>query len=208
MVTAYWSHSSAPEPVVPRLVDPDTRWYESFVAAMAEFAAEGRGGVSDDSMVGADLRLRQDRWRSPAAFAAYVDDVLAQRRENAPRPSGYVPSTVLWWIDGEEFLGRLSIRHRLTPHLLEVGGHIGYDIRPTARLRGHATAMLAAALRVAHLLGIDPALITCDTDNVASRSVIESNGGVLEDERNGKLRYWVATLDPRITVRSTSRRRP
>ena len=33
----------------------------------------------------------------------------------------------------------------------------------------------------------------CDVDNVASRKVIEVNGGVLEDERGGKLRFWVPT---------------
>ena len=41
--------------------------------------------------------------------------------------------------------------------------------------------------------GIDPALVTCDDDNVGSARVIEANGGVLEDVRAGKRRYWVAT---------------
>ena len=35
--------------------------------------------------------------------------------------------------------------------------------------------------------------MTCDVDNVGSRTVIERNGGVLEDERSEKLRYWVPT---------------
>jgi predicted acetyltransferase len=51
--------------------------------------------------------------------------------------------------------------------------------------------MLAAALPVARSLGIDPALLTRDEDNIASRKVIEANGGMLEDNRHGKLRYWV-----------------
>jgi predicted acetyltransferase len=55
--------------------------------------------------------------------------------------------------------------------------------------------MLAAALPVARSLGIDPALLTCDADNIASRKVIEANGGVLEDSRHGKLRYWVPPPD-------------
>jgi predicted acetyltransferase len=96
-------------------------------------------------------------------------------------------------VEGDEFLGRTSIRHRLTPALLEIGGHVGYDVRPSARRRGHATAMLQAALVVARDLGIDPALVTCDVDNVGSRTVIERNGGVLEDQRSGKLRFWVPT---------------
>lgn len=51
--------------------------------------------------------------------------------------------------------------------------------------------MLAAALPRAQRLGISPALITCDTASIASRKVIEHCGGVLEDERGGKLRLWV-----------------
>jgi predicted acetyltransferase len=77
--------------------------------------------------------------------------------------------------------------------LLEMGGHIGYDVRPSARRRGHATEMLRQALTVANDLGIDPALITCDVGKVGSRTVIERNGGALEDERNGKLRFWAPT---------------
>ncbi len=53
--------------------------------------------------------------------------------------------------------------------------------------------MLAAALPVANRLGIDPVLVTCDDTNVASRRVIETNGGVFEDQRGEKLRYWIAT---------------
>jgi predicted acetyltransferase len=103
-----------------------------------------------------------------------------------------VPDPELWWVEETEFLGRVGIRHRLTPVLLEVGGHIGYDVRPSARRRGHATEMLRQALRIAHDLGIERALVTCDVDNVGSRTVIERNGGVFEDERAGKLRFWIS----------------
>jgi predicted acetyltransferase len=104
-----------------------------------------------------------------------------------------VPDTVLWFRDGATFIGRTSIRHELTEMLREVGGHIGYDVRPSLRRRGHATEMLRQALPVARQLGIDPVLVTCDVDNVGSRRVIEANGGRLEDERHGKLRYWLHT---------------
>jgi predicted acetyltransferase len=53
--------------------------------------------------------------------------------------------------------------------------------------------MLRDALPGTRALGIDPALVTCDTDNIGSRKVIEACGGVLEDQRQGKLRYWVPT---------------
>ena len=104
-----------------------------------------------------------------------------------------MPLTTLWWLDGDEYLGRLAIRHRLTPRLTDLGGHIGYDVRPSARRRGHATAMLAAALPLARALGIGPALVTCDESDMGSRLVIEANGGVLEDKRGTELRFWVPT---------------
>jgi predicted acetyltransferase len=176
---------------MPQLVDPDVRFHVSFLAAMAEFAAEGRTG--DDSMIGSRLERFGPTWETAEGFADYVAFELGDRKEEAPRPVGHVPCTNLWWVEGEEYLGRIAVRHRLTDGLREMGGHIGYDVRRSRRREGHATAMLAATLAVAAGLGIDPALVTCDTDNIASRRVIEANGGVLEDERHGKLRFWLPT---------------
>jgi predicted acetyltransferase len=51
--------------------------------------------------------------------------------------------------------------------------------------------MLRLALPVARTLGITRVLLTCDVGNVASRKVIEANGGRIEDERRGVLRYWI-----------------
>lgn len=176
---------------MPELITPHVRVHASFATAMEEFAAEGRGCADDNSMIGRDLQRGQ--WRTPEDFASYVDHLLADSQEVTRRPVGHVPSTTLWWVDGDEFLGRLSIRHRLNDGLLEYGGHIGYDVRSSRRRQGHATAMLAAALPVALDLGIDPALITCDEGNFGSRRVIENAGGVYEDTRGVKRRYWVPT---------------
>jgi predicted acetyltransferase len=160
---------------------------------MDEFRAEGRGAPDDNTVIGRYLRDETDAWSSEVAFRAFAERVRAQRLEETPRPPGFVPDTELWWVEGDEFLGRVGVRHRLTPALLEMGGHIGYDVRPSARRLGHATAMLRHALGVAREVGIERALVTCNVDNVGSRTVIERNGGILEDERAGKLRFWVPT---------------
>jgi predicted acetyltransferase len=165
----------------------------SFIAAMEEFRGEGRGSATDDTMLGREIRDYGLDWQDPERFGAYASYLQDQARADAPRRPGYVPSTTLWWVDGDEFLGRLAIRHRLTPRLTDLGGHIGYDVKPSARRRGHATAMLAAALPLARALGIDPALVTCDESNEGSRRVIEANGGRLEDQRGSELRFWVPT---------------
>jgi predicted acetyltransferase len=171
---------------VPELISPSVHVHASWLAAVAEPGYEPRW--ADD--------VDMDRIAEPDVFAAYVAEQRAQAREDNPRAAGWVPATHLWWVDGSQFIGRLSIRHRLTQWLLDYSGHIGYDVRPSARRRGHATAMLRAALPWCRSLGIDPVLVTCDSDNVASRKVIENNGGVFEDQRDVKLRYWISTSAP------------
>lgn len=168
----------------------------SFLNAMKEFGAEGRGAPDDNSMIGAEIREWQVVWDTPEGFAAYVAALRAQSLQETPRPAGWVPCTTWWWVQGTDYLGRIALRHQLTGRLREVGGHIGYDVRPTARRQGHATSMLRAVLPRAHGMGIDPALVTCEADNLPSRRVIEANGGVFEDERAGKLRFWVPTACP------------
>jgi predicted acetyltransferase len=98
-------------------------------------------------------------------------------------------------VDGE-VVGRVSVRHELTPSLLEVGGHVGYAVGPRFRRRGHATEILRQSLARLRDLGVELVLVTCDDDNTGSARVIEACGGVLEDVRTveghlPKRRYWI-----------------
>jgi predicted acetyltransferase len=176
-----------------QLVAPTALVHASFLAAMAEFRDEGRGTATDSTEVGREIRTFGASWTSSEGFAAYLRWLADQAREDSPRPEGYVPATNLWLTAGHEYLGRIAIRHRLTDRLRQAGGHIGFDVRPSVRCRGHATRMLEDALTVARDLGIATALLTCDIDNAASRKVIERNGGTLQDRHQDKWRYWVPT---------------
>jgi predicted acetyltransferase len=111
----------------------------------------------------------------------------------------WVPETCLVAEVGGQLVGRVSIRHYLNPSLRLMGGHIGYSVRPRFRRKGFAGLILDLALAEARNLEIGEALLTCDADNLASRRVIESHGGVME-ALNGqdtvtksKLRYWITT---------------
>jgi predicted acetyltransferase len=158
----------------------------SFAEAMAEFQAEGRGQGHDRSMVGDEIR--DGRWADAATFPAFVAGL-----QTVSATALKVPCTTWWWCEGDTYLARIAIRHELTERLRRKGGHIGFDVRPTARRQGHGTAMLKAALPKASELGLQHVLITCDEDNLGSRGVIEANGGVLEFAGDGIRRYWVAT---------------
>jgi predicted acetyltransferase len=161
---------------------------------MADFAAEGRGGPQDDSALGRNLTGFAAQWHTPQGFERFLAHLRQEGDTSAPPPPNWVHSSTYWWADGPEYLGSIRIRHALTPQLRESGGHIGYDIAPRVRRRGHGTAMLRAALPIAAQLGLAEVLITCDADNVGSRRIIEANGGVPEDERASTLRFWVPTI--------------
>jgi predicted acetyltransferase len=184
---------------VSRLVAPTPEVRASYLAAVAEFLAEGQERFAGTFTLPPLGEHPGESWEEamladPDGFAAYCMRLAELGDPAVELPEGYVHNTILWWVDGTDYFGRLSIRHRLTASLLTWGGHIGYAVRPTARRCGYGTAMVREGLRVAREVGIESALITCDVDNEPSRRIIEAVGGVYEDTREGKLRYWVPTL--------------
>jgi hypothetical protein len=160
----------------PRLVSPTVCVRESYLA-----------GERADCL----LRGTPTDWLGPAGddFIAFV----AARR--GVRIRWGVPSTIFWYVSGEHYLGSLVIRHRLTPALAEVGGHVGYHVVAPWRRQGHATRMLAAGL--VECAGLGRVLLTCAADNEASRRVIIANGGVPDGSAHGEYRFWI-TIDPAI----------
>jgi predicted acetyltransferase len=138
------------------------------------------------------LVAERESGREPEPFAEMLV-ASENRRAGIDLPEGWVAATMFWLVEGDEYLGRVTIRHSLTDALRAVGGHIGYEVRPSRRRQGLGTMMLALALPRAAELGIDPALITCDVINVASRRMIQRAGGQLESASDGKLRFWVPT---------------
>ncbi len=133
-----------------------------------------------------------------APWSAYCGRLESQRFD-VDLPEGRVPATFLVAEAEGQIIGRVSIRHALNAYLAEVGGHIGYGVRPGFRRRGYATAILRQSLVVASSIGLERVLVTCDDDNVDSAKVIENCGGVLENVTAGrdgsvpKRRYWVET---------------
>jgi predicted acetyltransferase len=171
---------------MPVLIAPDVSYHSSWLEGSKEFDGANRdgGGPADWSL---------EELNDAESFRRFVDALVNDALPESPRKPGYVPCTYLWIVEGDTFLGSLAIRHELNGFLLNEGGHIGYSVRPSARRRGHAAAALAGALPMARRLGIARVLLTCDEDNAGSRATIERNGGVFEDTRNGKRRYWINT---------------
>jgi predicted acetyltransferase len=112
-----------------------------------------------------------------------------------------LPFHVFWLTDGE-FCGSASLRFQrgtdeLPPH---VPGHIGYAVVPWKRGRGYASRTLTLLLRIARAEGLRRVMLTCDSDNEASKRTILNCGGRLAGEAPSphaagktQLTFWVDT---------------
>ncbi len=131
-----------------------------------------------------------------AAIAADPDAFLTEIRGGPGRirlPDGRevdrIPGPTRWIFAEDRperpFVGSINLRWQekdgrpilaLPEHVL---GHIGYTILPAFAGHGYATAALAGMLAVARQAGLPEITITCDATNLASRRIIEKNGGRL-----------------------------
>lgn len=146
---------------------PDSRYKKSYIEAQRELRAEGAAEHIDFER----LKLR---------FDYYVQHLILQSR-GVGLAKGMVPFTEYWIVKDRHFIGRITLRHHLNASLENLGGHIGYEIRPTERRKGYGRQALAMLLPLAKDFGLNEVLITCNDDNVGSIRIIEANGGVLQD---------------------------
>ncbi|HZI88428.1 MAG TPA: GNAT family N-acetyltransferase [Pyrinomonadaceae bacterium] len=159
------------------LVWPSAQYLSGYVHALEQ-------GWSPDNLrpqaaVEALQRIAQD----PSRFLSEQVDrdakgppVILPDGSSVPRLPGYS----LWMWDGE-FCGAIGFRWQpgstdLPPYCL---GHIGYSVVPWKRQRGYATRALQLLLPLARAEGLAYVELTSDADNIASRRVIEANGGEL-----------------------------
>jgi predicted acetyltransferase len=169
-------HSGARQPEM-KLVWPANEYLSGYVRALEQgWSPDNRRPEAAPEEL---ARIAED----PARFL----DEQIDREAKGPRvilPDGRavprLPGYVKWMWDGE-FCG--SIGFRWQPGTTELPeyclGHIGYSVVPWKRRRGYATLALKLMLSQASKEGLPYIQIVTDADNVASRKVIETNGGEL-----------------------------
>jgi predicted acetyltransferase len=161
---------------------------------LPEYAAALRRGWSPDNL------RPEAALEELECIAADPDGFLAEQVDRDAKgppiilPGGTtvprLPGIHRWMWDGE-FCGSIGFRWQpgtpeLPPYCL---GHIGYSVVPWKRRRGYATQALADILPEARLVGLPYVELTTDTSNVASRRVIEANGGRVVERFNKAAHY-------------------
>jgi len=135
-------------------------------------------------------------YEDPAAWISHCET----RADPMTVPEGDIVSDEWLLVDDSRILGMVNIRHHIDdPFFAEYAGHIGYSIRPCVRGRGYAKIQLGLALDKCRDLGLSSVLLTCDSDNEASRRTILACGGIFErttvvtaQEPQARERYWIA----------------
>ena len=174
------------------LTHPHVKYKASYLAAMAEHQLDSERS----SWVYLGESASHD---TPAKdFEAYVRTLRST--ETQPLP-GFVRNTCYWAVYGREVIGRIALRYELNEFLKNIGGHVGYIVRPTFRNKGVASEMLRQLLKMERAKAIGKLLITCDEDNAASERTILKNGGVFESfaengDRPRKKRFWIDLSKP------------
>ncbi len=149
----------------------------------------------------ADLRELSDnpdlRIGSRDAFASLVEGTRQVIFQGLPE---HPPEEYLWLIDKGEFVGRVFFLHWLNEYRLKTDGQVDYWIRPSSRRQGYGRLILRLLLERFRQLGLERILISCRSDNLASRKIIEVNGGIFESEIPAqdnlgqpevRRRYWI-----------------
>jgi predicted acetyltransferase len=173
---------------MPELIVPTVRLHDAWIESRDEWGK----GVHQD---GAGLRPT-DKPDTAEGFAAWIGRLHDEEDLSKPVAADWVHCTYRWMVDGDRILGAISLRHTLNDFLIDVGGHIGYGVRPSERGKGLAGWALGHTLVEARRLGLERALLTCRPGNIASQRTIEKAGGVFEDVRgigdHEVRRYWIA----------------
>jgi predicted acetyltransferase len=157
------------------LIEPTLTLKDDFRALAEEFLAED------------DQRYRE----AVADFGKFIqlcsDEAVG--RNLAP---GRVPQSTYWLVHSKQrILACSRLRHTLNTFLEEVGGHIGYDVRPSERQRGYGTQILRMTLDKARDLGLKRVLVTADSLNVASGESLRTMAAFVTVKGQLLRKYWI-----------------
>src|SRR5688572_12172999 len=104
------------------LVEPSLTYKDACLDAVREFHAAGEYDVNAE--------------RLGEKFEDLIARLVASK-DPANMPLGELPYEDFWLMDGDKWIGKLTLRTTINEKYLHAGGHIGYEIRPSKRRCGY-----------------------------------------------------------------------
>ena len=169
-----------------KLIEPTIEYEKQLYDYRKEFINSGSSMDGTGSFI---------EYESPSEWLKKVEAL----KNTETVPEGFVPSTQFIFVREEDnkIVGMIQIRHCFNEYLEKYGGHIGYSVAPSERLKGYGSLMLKLTLPYCKKLGLSRVLVTCVKGNNGSRKIILKNKGIYEstvyepDKDVFLERYWI-----------------
>lgn len=184
-----------------RLVNPNLKYKDSYLDLVKEAKKNG------------DINEMGNAYKENESLEQMIKR-LKERSKGKNISKLDVPSSMKWIIENNEVVGTIDLRHLLNKSYFERLGHVAYYIHPLKRNKGYASKALALAIKWYKKMPINKILITCYSDNEASKKVILKNCGKFEKSVKDKIsnktinRYLIDISDttfPRVAWFTTNR---
>lgn len=147
-----------------KLIEPNISYLISFRLYMHEYKE-----IEDDLY----LDIYSEAFGN---FKRYLK-LLQNHSEGRRLPKGWSAYKTYWLVDYDEVVGVIRIRYNSD----KIIGNIGYDIRPSFRAQGYGNKILELGLiKAREVLKMKHVAISCKSENVKSRKIIEKNKGIFE----------------------------
>ncbi|GIV62930.1 MAG: acetyltransferase [Bellilinea sp.] len=111
------------------------------------------------------------------AFFIFLQNLVDEASEE-DLPPGVVPQSTFWLVrDDAYLLGFSRLRRHMGDALLEKGGQISVEIRPSERGKGYEETLLRLTLAQAAAMGMSEVILTCAEEDAETAARIEAAGG-------------------------------
>ena len=125
-------------------------------------------------------------------FPKYLEKEI--NRKNNKVTYDDTPTITYIMYDNNKPIGLICLRTEIDNNWMKWSGNFYYKIRISERKKGYGTKILSLALEEFRRLGFKEVYGQSSEGNIGSAKVIENNGGILLDEKDGT-RYYKIVLN-------------
>ena len=125
-------------------------------------------------------------------FKSYLEKEINRKYNEVTYEDTPTISYIMY--DDNKPIGLICLRTKIDDNCMKWSGNFYYRIRLSERKKGYGTKILSLALEEFRRLGFKEVYGQSSAGNIGSAKVIENNGGILLDEKDGT-RYYKIVLN-------------